>query len=76
AIRFRYQDAEGAVQEDVAEDFLAICIQHEVDEAIRREIVDQMTNDQIAAAIGEIDSDDAVYILEELDKEDREEILA
>ena len=48
----------------------------EVDEAIRREIVDQMPNAQIAAAIGELDSDDAVYILEDLDKEDREEILA
>lgn len=32
AIRFRYQDAEGAVHEDGAEDFLAICIQHEVDQ--------------------------------------------
>lgn len=48
----------------------------EVDEAIRREIVDQMPNDQIAAAIGELDSDDAVYILEDLDQEDRDEILA
>jgi magnesium transporter len=48
----------------------------EVDEAIRLEIVDQMPNDQIAAAIGELDSDDAVYILEDLDKEDQEEILA
>jgi magnesium transporter len=48
----------------------------EVDEVIRREIVDQMPNEQIAAAIGELDSDDAVYILEDLDKEDREEILA
>jgi magnesium transporter len=48
----------------------------EVDEAIRREIVDQMPNEQIAAAIGDLDSDDAVYILEDLDKEDREEILA
>ncbi|TWF46381.1 magnesium transporter [Neorhizobium alkalisoli] len=48
----------------------------EVDEAIRLEIVDQMPNEQIAAAIGELDSDDAVYILEDLDHEDREEILA
>jgi len=48
----------------------------EVDEAIRLEIVEQMPNEQIAAAIGELDSDDAVYILEDLDKEDREEILA
>ncbi len=48
----------------------------EVDEAIRLEIVDQMPNEQIAAALGDLDSDDAVYILEDLDKEDREEILA
>src|SRR4030095_15574642 len=48
----------------------------EVDETIRREIVDQLPNEQIAAAIGELDSDDAVYILEDLDQEDREEILA
>lgn len=32
AIRFRYQDAEGAMHEDGAGDFLAICIQHEVDQ--------------------------------------------
>jgi magnesium transporter len=48
----------------------------EVDEAIRLEIVEQMPNEQIAAAIGDLDSDDAVYILEDLDHEDREEILA
>ncbi|AOG11140.1 magnesium transporter [Agrobacterium sp. RAC06] len=48
----------------------------EVDETIRMQIVDQMPNDQIAAAIGDLDSDDAVYILEDLDDEDREEILA
>lgn len=48
----------------------------EVDESIRLQIVDQMPNEQIAAGIGEIDSDDAVYILEDLDQEDRDEILA
>jgi len=48
----------------------------EVDEAIRLEIVEQIPNDAIAAAIGELDSDDAVYILEDLDQEDQEEILA
>ncbi|RWX78326.1 magnesium transporter [Neorhizobium lilium] len=48
----------------------------EVDESIRLEIVDQMSNAQIAEAIGDLDSDDAVYILEDLDQEDREEILA
>lgn len=48
----------------------------EVDEAIRLQIVEHLPNAQIAAAIGELDSDDAVYILEDLDHEDREEILA
>ena len=44
----------------------------EVDEAIRLEIVEQLPNAQIAAGIGELDSDDAVYILEDLEEEDRE----
>ncbi|MDO9415326.1 magnesium transporter [Pararhizobium sp.] len=48
----------------------------EVDEAIRLDIVEHMPNDQIAAALGEMDSDDAVYILEDLDIEDQDEILA
>ena len=48
----------------------------EVDEAIRLDIVEHLPNEQIAAAIGEMDSDDAVYILEDLDQEDQEEILA
>ncbi len=48
----------------------------EVDEAIRLQIVEQMPNAQIAAAIGDLDSDDAVYILEDLDQADQDEILA
>ncbi|MBB4478229.1 peptide deformylase [Rhizobium etli] len=32
AIRFRYQDADGKMHEETAEGFLAICIQHEVDQ--------------------------------------------
>jgi magnesium transporter len=48
----------------------------EVDEAIRLEIVDSLPNAQIARAVQELDSDDAVYILEDLDQEDQDEILA
>ena len=48
----------------------------EVDEAIRLEIVDSLPNAQIAKAVQELDSDDAVYILEDLDQEDQDEILA
>lgn len=48
----------------------------EVDEAVRLEIVDHLPNAQIALAVQELDSDDAVYILEDLDEEDQNEILA
>ena len=54
-------------------DFAALT---EVDGAIRSDIVDNMPNAQIAQAVQEMDSDDAVYILEDLDQEDRDEILA
>jgi magnesium transporter len=54
-------------------DFAALT---EVDEAVRLEIVDAMPNQQIAEGVQELDSDDAVYILEDLEQEDRDEILA
>lgn len=53
-------------------DFAALT---EVDEAIRVEIVDSIPNQDVARAIGEMDSDDAVFILEDLDEKDRQEIL-
>lgn len=48
----------------------------EVDEAIRLEIVEALPNTRIAEAFKQLDSDDAVYILEDLEDADREEILA
>ncbi len=48
----------------------------EVDEAIRLEIVDSLPNEQIALAFRELDSDDAVYILEDMEEADQDEILA
>jgi len=48
----------------------------EVDEAIRLDIVENLPNAQIAQAVQELDSDDAVYILEDLDEEDQDEILS
>ncbi|WP_421851231.1 magnesium transporter [Oricola sp.] len=48
----------------------------EVDEAIRLDIVGALPNEQIAKAVQEIDSDDAVYILEDLEEDDQAEILA
>ncbi len=54
-------------------DFAALT---EVDEAIRLEIVDQLPNEQIAEGVKDLNSDDAVYILEDLEAEDQDEILA
>ncbi|MEC9342938.1 MAG: magnesium transporter [Pseudomonadota bacterium] len=48
----------------------------EVDEAVRLEIVDALPNAKIAEAVKELDSDDAVYILEDLEREDQDEILS
>ena len=48
----------------------------DVDEAIRLDIVDSLPNEQVAQAVQELDSDDAVYILEDLEEQDQEEILS
>jgi magnesium transporter len=48
----------------------------EVDEAVRLEIIDAMPNERIAEGLADLDSDDAVYILEDLDQEDQDDILA
>ena len=48
----------------------------EVDEAIRLQIVDGLPNEKIAVAVRELDSDDAVFILEDLEDGDREDILS
>lgn len=47
-----------------------------VDEAIRLEIVTVLPNEQIALALQELDSDDAVYILEDMDEGEQADILA
>src|SRR5690606_21127292 len=54
-------------------DFTALT---EVDEAIRLDILEGLPHEQVAEAVKQLDSDDAVYILEDLDPEDQEEILA
>ena len=54
-------------------DFTALT---EVDEAIRRDIVDELPNEKVAEGLEDLDSDDAVYILEDLDESDQEDILA
>ena len=54
-------------------DFTALT---EVDDAIRLDIVESLPNTKIAEGLGELDSDDAVYILEDMDEKDQQEILS
>ncbi len=54
-------------------DFAALT---EVEDAVREEILEEITNQQIADGVRDLDSDDAVYILEDLEPEDKQEVLA
>jgi magnesium transporter len=54
-------------------DFAALT---EVDDTVREEILEEITNEQIAEGVRDLDSDDAVYILEDLEPEDKQEVLA
>ncbi|MBB4053686.1 magnesium transporter [Devosia subaequoris] len=48
----------------------------EVDESIRLEIMEALPNAAIARGVAELDNDDAVYLLEDLEDIDRDEILS
>lgn len=48
----------------------------EVDESVRMELMDELPNAEIARGVAGLDNDDAVAILEDLEQEDRDEVLA
>jgi magnesium transporter len=48
----------------------------EVDDGVREDILDELPNEAIAEGVRDLDSDDAVYILEDMAEEDQEEVLA
>lgn len=48
----------------------------EVDDTIRERIIEALPNDAVAEGVRDLESDDAVYILEDLEEEDQQEILA
>lgn len=48
----------------------------EVDEAVRLEVINAIPNKQIAEAVTELESDDAVFILEDIAQSERDEILS
>jgi magnesium transporter len=47
----------------------------EVDDSVREEILEELEPETVAEGVRDLDSDDAVYILEDLTREDQEEIL-
>ncbi|MCJ9429251.1 magnesium transporter [Kordiimonas marina] len=47
----------------------------EVEGAAQDDLYEHMPNELIADAVNELDTDDAVYVLEELEPEDRDEVL-
>ena len=53
-------------------DFTALT---EVDDAVREEILEELSPETVAEGVRDPDTDDAVYILEDLDEADKREIL-
>lgn len=53
-------------------DFTALT---QVDDTIREEILEELPADTVAAGVRQLDSDDAVYLLEDLPREEQAEIL-
>jgi magnesium transporter len=48
----------------------------EVDDNVRSDIIEELPTADVARGVAELDNDDAVYILEDIDVPEREEILA
>lgn len=48
----------------------------EIDESVRDQLSEALPNELLAKAVTELDTDDAAYLIENLEDEDREEILA
>src|SRR6185503_15366142 len=44
--------------------------------SVRNELIDDLPSAEVARGVAELDNDDAVYILEDIDVPEREEILA
>ena len=48
----------------------------QLDEAVRDELMEALPNPVIASAVGQLDTDDAAYLIEDMDEADQREILA
>jgi magnesium transporter len=65
----------GALITTLGKDFDAAALP-ELDEAVRDQVLEAMPAERVAEALQQLDSDDAVYLLEDLDKEEQSDILA
>ncbi len=48
----------------------------ELDEGVRDQVLEAMSTEKVAEALQQLDSDEAVYLIEDLDKQDQSDILA
>jgi magnesium transporter len=48
----------------------------ELDEGVRDQVLESMPAERVAEALQQLDSDEAVYVIEDLDKQDQTDILA
>lgn len=48
----------------------------ELETSVRDQLLDDLPNEQIAAAVRELDSDDAVYLLEDMEESEQSDVLA
>jgi magnesium transporter len=53
-------------------DFTALT---EVDDAVREEILEELSAEAVAEGVRDLDTDDAVYILEDMEEADKQEVL-
>ena len=68
-------DQRGALIHALGEDFNPGTLS-ELEEPVRDQIIDAMPNEQVAEAVLELESDDAVYLLEDLEESEQSDILA
>ncbi len=69
-----YPESRQALIRMMGDDF-DFAVLTEVDDSIRARLLEDMPSAELAEGIGDLESDDAVYILEDLEEEAQEEIL-
>ncbi len=74
-LEFLRPEQRSAFIEALGEDFDFNVIR-EVEQPVRDQLIEAMPNEQIAEGVRELDSDDAVYVLEDLEESEKSDILA